>query len=138
MTNLKVKVEIQIDLKQIAYLLCCAMEGGSNYWYFIPKYKKPDNPIAIMNADDPHPEIYPHIDYALQEGGGIYVDDSQVGEEGTLEEPFLLDLESIKKGLMVMAEKYPYHFQNFMAENEDADTGDCFLQCCVFGELVYG
>ena len=30
------------------------------------------------------------------------------------------------------------HFKDFLYENEDAMTGDCFLQCCVFNEVIYG
>lgn len=41
-------------------------------------------------------------------------------------------------GLRRMADKYPKHFDNFMQENEDAITGDVFLQCVVFGEVIYG
>jgi len=37
-----------------------------------------------------------------------------------------------------MAEKYPRHFHNFLEENDDAETGDVFIQCCLFGEIVYG
>jgi hypothetical protein len=42
------------------------------------------------------------------------------------------------KGLQVMAEKYPVHFNNFDSDNFDAETGDVFLQCSLFGEIVYG
>jgi hypothetical protein len=44
---------------------------------------------------------------------------------------------AIKSGLKVMAEKYPHHWQDFVSENDDAITGDVFLQCCLFGEIVY-
>ncbi len=42
------------------------------------------------------------------------------------------------KGFEVMAEKYPWHFNNFMNDNEDAETADVWFQCIVFGEIVYG
>lgn len=46
--------------------------------------------------------------------------------------------EGIKKGLQVMASKYPRHFADLVSENGDADTGDVLFQCCAFGEIVYG
>ena len=49
-----------------------------------------------------------------------------------------LDRESIKKGLMLMADKYPRHFNDFVNDNDDAITGDVFLQCCLLGDVVYG
>ena len=45
---------------------------------------------------------------------------------------------NLQQGLAIMAEHYPHHFNNFIEENEDAITGDVFLQCVVFGEVIYG
>lgn len=41
-------------------------------------------------------------------------------------------------GLSLMSRDYPNHFADFMAENEDAETADVFVQCCIFGNIVYG
>lgn len=60
------------------------------------------------------------------------------GEDGFPEGKNTLDRDSLKEGLSLMAEKYPKHFSYFMDENEDANTGDIFLQLCVFGEVVFG
>jgi hypothetical protein len=57
--------------------------------------------------------------------------------EAPEEAPKRLDMAAIKNGLKVMAEKYPHHWQDFVSENDDAITGDVFLQCCLFGEIVY-
>jgi len=37
-----------------------------------------------------------------------------------------------------MGEKYDWHLKNFIEENDDAETADVFLQCCVLGDIVYG
>jgi hypothetical protein len=37
-----------------------------------------------------------------------------------------------------MSEKFPEHWADFINENDDAITGDIFVQCCVFGDTVYG
>jgi hypothetical protein len=49
-----------------------------------------------------------------------------------------LDEEAIKRGLQGLAEEHPEHLADFLREEEDAITGDVFVQLCVFGELVYG
>lgn len=54
------------------------------------------------------------------------------------EKAYILDLKKIKKGLTVMAKKEPIHFGDFMAGKADNDTGDVFLQCCLFCEVIYG
>jgi hypothetical protein len=44
----------------------------------------------------------------------------------------------VTKGLEIMATKYARHFADLVSENDDADTHDVFLQCALFGEVVYG
>jgi len=51
---------------------------------------------------------------------------------------YRLNLAGIKKGLTVMAKKEPRHFADFLKEDYDETTGDVFLQCCLFGEVIYG
>ncbi len=51
---------------------------------------------------------------------------------------YTLTLAKIKKGLSVMAAKYPKHFASIIQDNTDADTADVLLQCALLGEIVYG
>lgn len=119
---------------RVAYLLCAAFEGGSGYW-------------AALNKDDsvkPSREFNPwdgqsldycpwYISWPFSKGGSVAIVDVEDSEE-----VFQLDREKLVQGLTTMATKYPHHFRNFIDENEDAETGDVFLQCCFFGEIVYG
>ena len=132
--NLTIPVEIPDH--RICDLLCCAIEGGSNYWYMITGHKKPSVIKSFSSFPaETEPVIFPHLDYPLSEDGGIYITDDETGE-GVLKEPFLLDRKAIERGLTLMAQLFPKHWANFMSENEDADTGDCFLQCCCFPEEI--
>lgn len=47
---------------------------------------------------------------------------------------FSLDL---KKGLSLFA-KETQHFKHFIHEEEDAMTGNVFLQLCLFGDTIFG
>jgi len=38
----------------------------------------------------------------------------------------------------VMHDDYPSHYGDAISENDDAGTGDVYLQCCLFGEVIYG
>jgi hypothetical protein len=49
-----------------------------------------------------------------------------------------MDLESVQRGIDVMSKKYPQHWSDFLSQNDDAITADVFIQCCVFGEAIYG
>lgn len=132
----EIKATLRIKKSRIGDLLCSAFEGGSNYWYRIEKKIKPPakslKAYAFANG-----EIFPHIDYPLCEGGGLVVSDF-FGAEGDGVRTKTLDMKSLIEGLEVMREKYPSHYANWIDENDDAETGDVFLQCCMFGELVYG
>jgi hypothetical protein len=133
-TSLDVQVKQRIPIERISDLLCSAFEGGSNYWYQIDEFVKPEN----FNNSDEGDDKYRHLSYPINEGGKLIIstDEGEMNKEGN--DKHILNLESIKKGLQVMATKYPSHFNDFMQENDDACTGDVFLQCCLFGEVIFG
>ena len=114
--------------ERIADLLCCGFEGGVNYWCQIVGFKEPDKVERQAYPD----RLYKHLDYPMNPGGQVII---KACDEKTRR---VLDLAAIDRGLQVMANKYPRHFANWLAENDDAETGDVFIQCCVLGEVVYG
>ena len=116
-----VTVTHEIPVERIKDLLCNAIEGGSNYWC---------NTMDRMGGITREQATY-RQDVPFVEGGWLDVRDDDGGKHR-------LDLDAIKKGLNVFAEKCPRHFADFIAENDDAETGDCFLQCILFGEVIYG
>ncbi len=132
----------EIDVEKIRNLLCCAFEGGSNYWYMIdkaiypPGFKSKDYGEGGKGQNGPN---YWHWAELLptQEGGALIIS-SKEGDEINGTKTWRLDREAIQHGLKIMAEECPQHYGNFLSENEDAITGDVFLQCCLFGEIVYG
>ena len=128
--TIAVKITHQISRQRISDLLCSAFEGGSNYWYVIEKFIQPET----LNFRTDEEEIFKHLDYPLNEGGAILIGDNEDEDAGTKR----LDLKSIQKGLRTMAKKYPRHMSDFLNENDDAGTGDVFLQCCLFGDVIYG
>jgi len=129
--TLKIKTTVDVPISRVQDMLCCAFEGGSNYWYTIEKFHEPRE--FPNQFDKPFnggkPEIFRHIDFPTNPGGYLIVSDAQdpASDEPRKEK---LDLEACERGLQVMAEKYPRHFSNMMTENDDAETGDVFLQCC--------
>lgn len=104
-------------------LLICGFEGGVGYWCQITGFL----PKGI--SDKVH---YPHADVPFIPGGIILLKDLEDDKD------LRLDRKALERGLCIMAVKYPSHFASFVQENEDAETGDVFIQCCVLGEIVYG
>lgn len=137
------KVMIDVPLQRISDLLCCALEGGSNYWYHIEKFIRPAQLAFLSDADQAkamkrEPQTFKHLDYPLNAGGALVISDRDRPEMGDKCRTERLDLSTVERGMTIFLSKYPRHFADFMAENEDACTGDVFLQCCLFGEAVYG
>lgn len=130
--SLTVDVKIVVTKKQIAELLCTGFEGGISYW--CPrqpfKFKRPKDPVRYMDAG----RLWDMYDLPLQKGGEVKFRADDDMDNKTL----ILNLETVSKGLQVMAGKHPRHFGNFINDNYDAETGDVFIQCCVFGDTVYG
>jgi len=117
-----VTVEHKIPLERVRDLLTCATEGGIGYWALIAGYRGDRTGVT-----------YPHIDMPFKEGGAILIQD----EEDDTAPINVLDMEAIQRGLHIMADKYPHHMSAFLDDNEDATTGDVFVQCALFGTIVY-
>lgn len=129
--NLAVQVTIDVPLNDLADLMCSAFEGGSAYWASAKEFIEPKQWDIASYPD--RESGYSH-EYPFNEGGAVIIEDEEEGEGKT----YRLDLEAIQRGTQVMATKFPRHWGDFMQENYDATTGDVFLQCCIFSDIIYG
>jgi len=110
-----------LDKQDIIDLFVTALEGGSNYWYFIP---------TLPNGVNSSEKIGNHI----LEGGYIVFYDVEDHSEilGTV------DMNSILEAISLIKSQYPDVWENIILENADANDADVFLQLCVMGEVVFG
>jgi len=129
----KVTTEVEIPLERVADMLCCAFEGGSNYWYHI-KVKKAPEQFTFRYMPDLMEKPTSYTDFPTNRGGYLIVGDNEDSMPDGL-----LDLGTIRAGLQLMAsDKWSHHFKNLMNDNDDAETGDVFLQLCLWGDVVFG
>lgn len=121
------KVTIEMEEQRLSDLLCNALEGGSNYWYWIDE-KRQSNPESEFLSDIP------------MNGGWLRFTANGDEQNETINghTAWELDRAGMIRGAQTMAEKYPRHWANVVNENDDGETGDVFLQCCLFGEVIYG
>jgi hypothetical protein len=131
----KVELNITVSDERVSDLLCCALKGGSNYWYRIDGFRKPKGKVFQSWKG----KTFRPLDYPLSKGGAITI--SSLEEYDTAD--VILDRAALQRGLQLMAESaakgkdYAGQWAAFMREEEDGDTGDVFLQFCVFGEVKY-
>ena len=131
MIEVKFVGQAEVNEQDVADLLCTGFEGGVGYWCKIVGYTKPEK-IFEWNPFSTDGHVYRYVQYPLSEGGAVLLKDVESDDKWTL------DLPAIKSGLSVMASKYPHQWKNFVKDQYDADTGDVFIQCCLFGEVVFG
>lgn len=122
-------VVIHITEEQRINLLCSALEGGSNYWYWLH-----DDATKVLQTVPKQDTTVDWIWAAIVAGKEIPVRDG----ENLNDVLGKISLASIEKGEQIMAEKYPNHFADIIADNDDAATGDIWFQLAVMGEVVYG
>ena len=136
---IKIKVDMEIPMLRLADLLCEGFEGGVGYWAQIVNWDKPPELTFTIDklSGDKDPHVYKHIDYPLNAGGAVYIKVVDADDTDT-DIVYKLDYEACMRGLKVMQEKAPRHFANWIAENDDSETGDVFIQCALLGDIVYG
>tara|TARA_B100000073_G_C23517063_1_gene486262 strand:+ start:190 stop:594 length:405 start_codon:yes stop_codon:yes gene_type:complete len=128
--SVDVLVKHQISVEQIRGLLCCALEGGVNYW---ADYKVGFSPSEKDLDDEPggvwkglHHYWIEHPKYML------VVTNRIAGIEHKI------NYSRLKLGVIDLAKKYPNHIVSILNEGTDAEVGDAFLQCCLLGDIYYG
>ena len=121
---MKLDITITVDEERISDLLATALEGGSTYWADI-EYTLGDIKGGNYWSDAPM-------------AGGHFIIVTRDREEINGAKEWLVDRDTCINGLLIMQRDYPRAFSNWLAENDDAETGDVFLQCVCFGEVYFG
>lgn len=128
---------ISITVERVMDLLIGALEGGSNYWYYIIGNQYPSDtskiPVGSFNI----------MECSVWGDGSVTIcnkeDYHHYGADDSRLKTWLLNEEAMRKGLELMVTKeYIRHFSDFVNEDDDANTADVFFQLSLFGEIIYG
>lgn len=128
-TLVMLPVIVKVTVERVKDLLTCAFEGGSNYWVEVAE--------RVGEAKD-HKQAPFLCDCPFVKDGYLKIKEDGAEAKHGMGGWFNIDPRTLAEGLRVMAEKYPKDFADFLNENDDAGTGDTFLQCVCFGETIYG
>lgn len=136
-SDIPVPVTVNVKLDAVTNLIVSALEGGSSYWLRQYGYLHGDG----REIDGGRVDGYEGPAYSV---GEFWADGNRVrftyDNPGEGEDLLTKDvgLAEIISGLNTMASKYGSHFSDVMTENDDAITADVFIQCVIFGEIIYG
>jgi len=112
------------DLDQMmSDLLCSAFEGGSNYWCLVKELVYPE---GKTEAD------FTYLFELPFKGGAVKI--TADGEKKV----YTLDRKALDRGWVAFRDECARHYADAMCDTADAITGDVFLQCCLFGEIIFG
>lgn len=121
------QANINVEPQMIQDMIITAFEGGSNYWLgrgrvelINPPYADlPDDGVAWYGNSQRNVFAEPDFKITIETEEGLKT----------------LDADAITRGLAAMP---PRHLADLTSDNGDAETADVFLQCALFGEVVYG
>jgi hypothetical protein len=123
-----VTAPVTVETENVLQMLESAFSGGSNYWY--DDVAKGSPPTETRGKDD-----WGWYAWDAVHGGSVIV----TADDGSgVTKRYTLNREALDRGLVLMAQKSRKHFMDALDGDTDADTGDTFLQYCLFGEVVYG
>lgn len=107
-----------VGYQSIADILLSGVEGCS-YWGDARVLAYERNVMAILGDSKKMLTVYDHE-----------------AEEKPVKHS--LTLGKVKKGLQILAKKYPHHWAAILEENTDMYTADAIVQCALFGDIIYG
>ena len=117
-----VTITIQIPDQRLRDVMCGAVEGGSNYW--IDRADRLPCPEGVKRPT----YLFDHV---FDVGVRFHYNDGDPSSR-------VVTAADVRRGVQIMADKYPRHFMDLYRENDDAETSDVLLQCAIFGEIVFG
>ena len=134
---------LQSDMLRVMDLVCTGLESGCYGSFTIVGYEKPKEikyTIDGFHNTSEKGRVYRHIDYPFNEGGAVLfkIKDDYAETKEEQDTTYRLDRAALAKGMQIFMEKVPHCYADWIKENDDALTGDAFIQCCLLGDVVYG
>ena len=129
---MKIQIEYEVTEGMIENVIVSALEGGSNYWYFID--------VADFEDDLPPMRTYPalteRISEAVFKNPAFKMPVYDVEDEDDV--LGYLSQKNLRRGLELCAKDYPEVFQRFTQDEIDAGDADIIFQLTVMGEITFG
>lgn len=131
---MEISIKIKIDRQVIEDIFVTALEGGSNYWYYLGKEAIIRIRSAVPKKEDPY--LSSAITKAiLDHGVTVPINDAEDEDEVVGE----ISLETMGTRLQKMVDEGYYDvIKAHINGDGDADSADIIFQFLAMGEVVYG
>jgi hypothetical protein len=129
-------VSVPVPEQRVRDMLVAALEGGTEYWCRLDGYELAEGMVIedfYRGGRHQLPDEYFHWNQLIPFHSGccLKITDRESNQEHRL------DRDALARGLEVLAQKVPLQFARLLTGEDDADTADAFLQCCLLGDLIY-
>jgi hypothetical protein len=128
------KLEIELDREVLEDIFVTALEGGSNYWYFLSEDAVKRIRQVVRKSDEPYIAVA-MLKAVLDHGVAIPINDVE-NEEDIVGWISMETMQERLQALLNSGEKWA--LEAHMEENGDADSADVVFQYLAMGEVVYG
>jgi len=134
----------KITKEQIIDVFVTAIEGGSNYWYYILDVPK-EITYMVKQEDIPFSEACGK--HVLNGGELTIYDVEEVGDMEDVDNDYAQDkpeplgtitMDSLLDAINIMKRDYPDRYESIIMDEYDAEDADVFFQIATMGEIVYG
>lgn len=130
-------LELKLSKDTYANLLCSVIESGRTYgcgYWAVADRSLSKKPAVASEREITEcglgPTMVWYAHWPLLGGNLVFIDE----DANTW---YVLDMEAMERGALMMAQKYPHKFASVVMDEIDGPLGDLFLQCCFFGEEKY-
>ena len=128
---MKIQIEYTITEDMIENVIVSALEGGSNYWYFVD--------VEDFEQDLPSKNgkaLTERIAEAVFKNPSFKMPVYDVEDE----EDVLgyLSQKNLRRGMELCAKDYPEVFKRLINDEIDAEDADVIFQLTVMGEITFG
>lgn len=132
---MQINVKVDVSREVLENIIITALEGGSNYWYYLS-----DEAVDIVNKAVPKGEntsFSQRLFNAVFDNGAVVPIHDAEGDED--DEPIgYLDINTFQERLELCASEALWALQEEIDERGDAGSSDVVFQYLALGELVYG
>ena len=133
--EMRIKIEKEIPRQVLEDIFVTAIEGGSNYWYFLSDEAVAKIRKAVSVESEPYLSIA--ISKAILDFGvDVPINDAENEEEvlGTISKTTMQD----RLQLLSDDAHYKYALESELNEEGDGDSSDIVFQYLSFGEVIFG
>ena len=128
-----ITINQKIEREVLEDIFVTALEGGSNYWYYLSDEATKLIRNAVPKSEDPY--LSTAILKAIEKGVDVPINDAEHEDEviGTI------SLKTMQERLQKLSRSANSDaLMAHIKEEGDADTADVVLQYLAFGEIVFG